>query len=56
MQNLSYRENKQTAKLRSHISLLALVKDADGQVAAKVSRDLANDIPADKFEAFTAAT
>ena len=53
MQNLSYRENKQTAKLRSHISLLALVKDADGQVAAKVSRDLANDIPADKFDAFT---
>jgi VWFA-related protein len=53
MQNLSYREDKQTAKLRSHVSLLALVKDADGQVAAKVSRDLANDIPADKFEAFT---
>jgi VWFA-related protein len=53
MQNLSYRENKQTAKLRTHISLLALVKDADGQVAAKVSRDLANDIPADKFGAFT---
>ncbi|HXM44937.1 MAG TPA: VWA domain-containing protein [Bryobacteraceae bacterium] len=53
MQNLSYLENKQTAKLRSHISLLALVKDADGQVAAKVSRDLANDIPADKFDAFT---
>jgi VWFA-related protein len=53
LQNMSYRENKQTAKLRSHISLLALVKDADGQVAAKVSRDLANDIPADKFEAFT---
>jgi VWFA-related protein len=53
MQSLSYRENKQTAKLHSHISLLALVKDADGQVAAKVSRDLANDIPADKFDAFT---
>jgi len=53
MQSLSYREDKQTAKLRSHISLLAVVKDADGQVAAKVSRDLANDIPADKFEAFT---
>jgi VWFA-related protein len=53
MQNLSYRENKQTAKLRTHISLLAVVKDADGQVAAKVSRDLANDIPAGKFEAFT---
>jgi VWFA-related protein len=53
LQNLSYRENKQTARLRSHISLLALLKDADGQVAAKVSRDLANDIPADKFDAFT---
>jgi hypothetical protein len=53
MQNLSYREDKQTAKLRSHISLLALVKDGEGQVAAKVSRDLANDIPADKFEAFS---
>jgi len=53
MQNLSYRENKQTAKLRSHISLLAVVKDAEGQVTAKVSRDLANDIPADKFDAFT---
>src|SRR5580700_2355884 len=53
MQNLSYRDDKQTAKLRSHISLLALVKDADGQVAAKVSRDLANDIPADKFDSFT---
>ncbi|MGA2737934.1 MAG: VWA domain-containing protein [Bryobacteraceae bacterium] len=53
LQNLSYLENKQTAKLRSHISLLALVKDADGQVAAKVSRDLANDIPAEKFDAFT---
>ena len=53
MQNLSYRDDKKTAKLRSHISLLALVKDADGQVAAKVSRDLANDIPADKFDAFT---
>jgi len=53
MQNLSYRENKETAKLRSHVSLMALIKDADGQVAAKVSRDLANDIPADKFDAFT---
>ncbi|MGA2134850.1 MAG: VWA domain-containing protein [Bryobacteraceae bacterium] len=53
LQNLSYRENKQSAKLRTHISLLALWKDADGQVAAKVSRDLANDIPADKFDAFT---
>jgi len=53
MQNLSYREDKQTAKLRSHVSMLALVKDSDGQVAAKVSRDLANDIPADKFDAFT---
>ncbi len=53
MQNVSYRENKQAAKLRTHISLLAVVKDADGQVAAKVSRDLANDIPADKFEAFS---
>jgi len=53
MQNLSYREDKQTARLRSHVSLLALVKDPDGQVAAKVSRDLANDIPPDKFEAFT---
>src|SRR5208283_1576278 len=53
MQNMSYREDKQTAKLRTHISLLAVVKDADGQVAAKVSRDLANDIPADKFDAFT---
>jgi len=52
MQNMSYREDKQTAKLRTHISLLAVVKDAEGQVAAKVSRDLANDIPADKFEAF----
>ena len=52
MQNMSYREDKKTAKLRTHISLLALVKDADGQVAAKVSRDLANDIPSDKFEAF----
>ena len=53
MQNLTYRENKQAGKLRSHVSLLALVKDAEGQVAAKVSRDLANDIPADKFDAFT---
>ncbi len=53
LQNLTYRDNKATAKLRTHVSLLALVKDADGQVAAKVSRDLANDIPADKFEAFT---
>jgi VWFA-related protein len=53
MENLAYREDKQTAKLRSHVSMLALVKGADGQVAAKVSRDLANDIPADKFEAFT---
>ena len=53
LQNLTFRENKQTAKLRTHVSLLALVKDADGQVAGKVSRDLANDIPADKFEAFT---
>ena len=53
LQNLAYREDKQTAKLRTHISLLALVKDAEGQVAAKVSRDLANDIPAGKFEAFT---
>jgi len=53
MQNLTFRENKQTAKLRTHVSLLALVKDADGQVAGKVSRDLANDIPADKFDAFS---
>jgi VWFA-related protein len=53
LQNLAFREDKQAAKLRTHVSLLALVKDADGQVAGKVSRDLANDIPADKFEAFS---
>jgi VWFA-related protein len=53
MQNLTFRENKQTAKLRTHVSLLALVKGASGQVSGKVSRDLANDIPADKFDAFT---
>jgi VWFA-related protein len=53
LQNLSYRKDKQTGKLRTHISLLALVKDADGQIVGKVSRDLANDIPADKFDAFT---
>jgi len=53
LQNLSYRENKQTAKFRSHVSLIAVVKDAEGQVVAKVSRDLANDIPSGKFDAFT---
>ena len=53
MQNLSYREDKQSGKLRTHISLLALLKDSGGQVAGKVSRDLVNDLPADKFEAFT---
>jgi VWFA-related protein len=53
MQNLAFREDKQTAKLRTHVSFMALAKDADGQVAGKVSRDLANDIPADKFEAFS---
>jgi VWFA-related protein len=53
MQNMTYREDKKSAKWRSHISLMAVVKDAEGQVAAKVSRDLANDIPADKFDAFT---
>ncbi|HVN05173.1 MAG TPA: VWA domain-containing protein [Bryobacteraceae bacterium] len=53
LQNLVYREDKQTGKLRTHISLLALAKDANGQVAGKVSRDLANDIPSGKFEAFT---
>lgn len=53
MQNLSFREDKQAGKLRSHVSMLAVVKDADGQVAAKVSRDLANDIPSNKFDSFT---
>ncbi len=53
MQNLAYKEDKQSGKLRSHISILGVVKDSEGQVAAKVSRDLANDIPADKFDSFT---
>ena len=53
LQNLVYREDKQTGKLRTHISLLAVARDANGQIAGKVSRDLANAIPPDKFEAFT---
>lgn len=35
-----------------HASLLALIKDASGQVVGKVSRDLPFEVPADKIDRF----
>lgn len=45
-----------TTKVRIHVVLMAVIKDADGQVAAKISEDLPVELPAERLPALKTAT
>ena len=44
--------NPKTQKARIHATFLGLVKDAGGQIQAKVSQEIDREVPADKLEQF----
>jgi VWFA-related protein len=44
--------NSRTQKARIHATFLALVKDAKGQIVAKVSQEIDREVPQDKLEQF----
>lgn len=52
MQNLAFHENSEKTAYRSHVSLLALIKDEQGQVVDKISRDLPMEEPSAKIAGF----
>ena len=52
MKDMTFRLLENEASYRTHVSFLALVKDTQGQVVAKISRDLPINQPKEKLEAF----
>jgi VWFA-related protein len=52
MKDLAFTLNAEKTAYRSHFSFLALIKDEQGQVVDKISRDLPVDEPAAKLEGF----
>ena len=52
MKDLVFTENAEKTAYRSHFSFLALIKDEQGQVVDKISRDLPMEEPAAKLEGF----
>jgi VWFA-related protein len=52
MKDLTFRQNEAKTAYRTHFSMLALLKDEQGEVVGKVSRDLPMDEPADKLAGF----
>lgn len=52
MQNLKFRETEEKTAYRSHFSFLALIKDEQGQVVDKISRDIPMEEPSEKIEGF----
>ncbi|BDC49859.1 hypothetical protein F183_A21750 [Bryobacterales bacterium F-183] len=52
MKDLAFTPNTDNTAYRSHFSFLALIKDEQGQVVDKISRDLPVDEPSAKLEGF----
>ncbi len=52
MKDMTFRSLDPEPSYRAHVSFLALVKDADGQVVGKISNDLPVNVPKEKIEGF----
>ena len=52
MSGVTFRENAEKTAYRTHFSFLALVKDTQGQVVGKITRDLPMDQPTDRLKGF----
>ena len=52
MSGVTFRENAGKTAYRSHFSFLALVKDEQGQVVGKITRDLPMEEPLDRLKGF----
>lgn len=50
--NLASTAIDNAARKRIHASFFALIKDTNGQIVDKISRDIPYTVPADRFEAF----
>lgn len=54
MRDVTFRENATKTAYRTHFSFLALLKDEQGRVVGKISRDLPMEEPLDKLAGFQA--
>lgn len=52
LEGIAFSRDERAKAYRTHISLLSLVKDSQGMVVAKLSRDLPLQEPLDKLEAY----
>ncbi len=52
MKDMTFRALDPEPSYRAHVSFLALVKDAEGQVVGKISNDLPVNLPKEKLEGF----
>ena len=52
LSGITFRENAEKTAYRTHFSFLALVKDEQGRVAGKITRDLPMEEPLDKLRGF----
>ncbi len=52
MKDITFRALDPALSYRAHVSFLALVKDAEGQVVGKISNDLPVNIPKEKLDGF----
>ncbi|WP_321476423.1 VWA domain-containing protein [uncultured Paludibaculum sp.] len=52
LKNVAFAKDEKVGKYRTHITVLALVKDADGRVVSKLSRDVPLNEPMDRLEGF----
>lgn len=52
LSDVAFAKDEQAGKYRTHITVLALVKDAGGRVVAKLSRDVPLNEPLDRLEGF----
>ncbi|MGC4052968.1 MAG: VWA domain-containing protein [Paludibaculum sp.] len=52
LKNVAFAKDEKAGKYRTHITVLALVKNAEGRVVAKLSRDVPLNEPLDRLEGF----
>lgn len=52
LKNVAFAKDEKAGKYRTHITVLALVKDAEGRVVTKLSRDVPLNEPLDRLEGF----
>jgi hypothetical protein len=50
LENVAFSENKESNSFHGHVSVLALIKNRQGGVVEKLSRDVPFRVPADKLE------